>query len=68
MRVDLTIITLLNTEHEVYATALQELLFDAEVPRSDLEAMKDVGGDFLRRHTLVHYVMHAFHLELIIAI
>lgn len=68
MRVDFAIISLLNTEHEIYASALQELLIYAKVPRRDLKAMKEVAGDFFRWHTFVHDVMHTFHLKLIITI
>ena len=61
MRVDLAIISLLNTEHEVYAMAPKLLIFNAKVPGRHLEAVQDVAGGLLLRHLLVHDVFHLFH-------
>ena len=40
MGVDFTIISLLNTEHEIDTTALEELCIDTEVPCRHLENMQ----------------------------
>jgi len=68
MGVDLAIISLLNTEHEVDAATLQNILLNAEIPGGHLEAVKDIGGDFVGGDLLVHDVTHVFHLELLVAI
>ena len=56
MRVDLTIITLFDAEHEVDAAALKDLILNTEVPGSGLETMQDVGGDLIFRHPWIHDV------------
>ena len=61
MRVDLAIISLLNTEHEVYAMAPELLIFNAKVPGRHLEAVQDIAWSLLFRHFLVHDVFHLFH-------
>ena len=42
MGVDLTIVPLFDTEHEVDAASLQDLLIDAKVPCGHLEAVQNV--------------------------
>ena len=42
MGVDLTIISLLDTKHEVDSAAIKVVLSETEVSCRDLEAMKDI--------------------------
>ena len=66
VRVDFTIVTLLDAEHEVDAAPLENLLLNAEVPGGHLEAMKQIGRNLILREILVHDVTHLFHLELLV--
>ena len=66
VRVDLTIVTLLDAEHEVDAATLENLLLNAEVPGCDLEAMKQIGRNLVLGDFLVHDVTHLLHLKLVV--
>ena len=68
MRVDLTIITLLDAKHEVDAAALKGLILYAEVPSSGLETVQDIGGDLIFRHSWVHDVRQLFHGKLLVLV
>ena len=73
MRVNFSIVTLLDTEHKVDAAALEIVTLviiivkEVEVPCGDLEAMKEVRGDILRLDILIYNVTHLLHLELRVA-
>ena len=66
--VDLSIVALLDAEHEVDSATLQNLVLDTEVPRRALETMQEVRWDVGFWHALVHYVTHLLHLEIAIAV
>ena len=66
--IDLTVVSMLDTEHKVDAAAAKKVLIKTEVPRSDLEAMKHIGWNLIRIDTIVHNVSHVSHLEILIAI
>lgn len=68
MRVDFTVIALLDTEHEVDPAPLEQGLVNAEVPRCALEAMQKVGRHSLGVHFWVTHISHVLHLELLVAI
>ena len=61
VRVNLAIISLFNTEHEVYSMAPELLIFNAKVPGRHLEAVQDIARGLFFRHFLVHDVFHLFH-------
>ena len=68
MGVDLTIVPLFDTEHEVDAASLQDLLIDAKVPCGHLEAVQNVEWVLFLRHLCVHDIRNVLKLELIVAV
>lgn len=68
MRIDLSIVALLNTEHEVDTSPLEDVLLNAKVPRGHLEAMQQVRGNFRRVAVRIHDVTNVFHLELVVTV
>jgi len=68
VRVDFTVIALLDAEHEVDPAPLEQGLVDAEVPRSALEAMQKIGWHSFGVHFWVAHISHVLHLELLVTI
>ena len=68
VRVDLTIVTLFNAEHEVNAAALQDLILYTEVPSSSLETVQNVGWDLILRYSWVHDLRKLFHGKLLVLV
>ena len=63
VRVDLSIVSLLDTEHEIDSSAAQYGIIDSEVPRRSLEAMENVGWDLFVFNVLFHHITHLLHGE-----
>ena len=68
VRIDLAIISLLHTEHEVYAMAPELLIFNAKVPCCHLKAVQDVTGDLFFWHFFIHNVFHLFHCVILVLV
>lgn len=66
--IDLSIISMLHAEHKVDTTSFEIVLSEAEVPRSDLEAVEHISRDFFLRDAFVHYITQITHLEFLIAV
>ena len=66
--VDLTIVPVLDTEHEVDATTTEVVSLDTEVPRRDLETMQNIAWNVIDFDTLIHDITHVHHLEFFITI
>ena len=63
MRVDFTIVSVLDAEHEVDTSTTQVVSLDAKVPSCDLKAVQNIAGNLFRVNTLVHDITHIAHLE-----
>ena len=68
VRVDLTIVAMLDAKHEVDAAALEHIRINIKVPRSRLETVKQVGWVLIDGHFRIHHVTHVLHLELVVSI
>jgi len=68
VRVDFTVITLLDAEHEVDPASLEQGLVYAKVPRCALKAMQKVVWHILGIHLWVTHISHVLHLELLVTI
>lgn len=62
MTVDLTIVSLLNSEDKINSASFKCFLFEAEVPGAGLEQMQTVLRDVCFCHRWVHQLLHRLHL------
>lgn len=68
VRVDLTIISVLDAEHEIDSTTSQVVSLDTEVPSRDLETVQKIAGNLIRINALVHDITHVAHLKVLVTI
>lgn len=68
VRVNLAVVPLLDTEHEIDAASTKDGRIDAEIPRRDLETMQKIRGHLLRLDARVHDVTDLLHFELVVAV
>jgi len=68
MGVDLTVVTLLDAEHEVDSATSEHILLNTEVPCRNLETMQDVGWNVTFFDLWVHDILHLLHLEIVVTI
>ena len=61
MRVDLSIISVLDGKHDVHSAAFQDIIFKTEIPCRHLENVKDVFGDLVFWNIWVHYILERPH-------
>ena len=68
MRVNFSIVALLDAEHEVDPPSLKNLVGDAEIPRRALEAVKYVARVLFKGHVLVHDIPHVLHFKVAVPV
>lgn len=54
VRVNLTIVSMFNSEHDVHATALQVVVLEAQVPSRHLPQVKNIFRDVFFLDTTIH--------------
>lgn len=68
VRVNFSVVALLDTEHEVDSAALKNRIIDAKVPSCALETVQNVAWDIVGVDVRVHDITHVLHLEVAVAI
>ena len=68
MRVDFTIVSVFDAEHEVDTSTAQVVRLDAKVPSCDLKAVQNIAGNLFRVNTFVHDITQVTHLEVFVTI
>ena len=68
MRVDLSIVPMLDTEGEINPPALQNILINTKIPCRHLEAMKDVIWDLILWYTFMHDIFEVSHFPVTITV
>lgn len=62
VRVDLTVVAVLDGECDVHPAAFEDVLLKSKVPRRHLPHMQDVLRDVFLLDSLVHDILEVFHL------
>jgi hypothetical protein len=54
VRIYFAVIAMLDTEHKIDAEAMQNCVFDAEIPGCALKAMQNIVWNFVVRNVFMH--------------
>jgi len=54
VRIYFAVIAMLDTEHKIDAEAMQNCVFDAEIPSCALKAMQNIVWNFVVRNVFMH--------------
>ena len=68
MRVDFTIVSVLDAEHEVDTSTAQVVSLNAKVPSCNLKAVQNIAGNLFGVNTFVHDITQVAHLEVFVTI
>ena len=57
VRVDLTVVAVLDSEHNVHSATFEDILIKSQIPRRHLPHMQNVLRDLIFRHGFLHDVL-----------
>ncbi len=63
MRVDFSIVTMLDAKADMYSTSLENVFCQTDIPSCDLKNVKQIGRQVFICNRFVHEVSDRLHLE-----